>query len=243
MNDEIKQPAGDTPEDHARVTRLTASTAADSASAQSGTLTEDGDAVVQEYESRYRRMPEETPAVDRPARRQAPRQMPRSYSTLRVSDDERLWATVAHASVWVTALGGLFTIGAIIPVSIFLPLVIYFMFRKRSDYIAFHALQAFVIQLAGTVGAFALLTVGGLVWVLGMVIALLAMAILIGFILVPVWGIVGIVLALVVLLLPVAMVFFGTIAAIETMSGRDYRYPLVARWVDRQLAGGYLHTV
>ncbi|MFQ3565612.1 MAG: DUF4870 domain-containing protein [Aggregatilineales bacterium] len=237
MNDEIKQPTGDTSEDRARVTRLTASTAADSASA------EDSDAVIREYESRYRPMPEENPAADRPARRQMPRQMPRSYSTLRVSDDERLWATVAHASVWVTVLGGLFTIGAIIPVSIFLPLVIYFMFRKRSDYVAFHALQAFVIQLAGTVGAFALLTVGGLVWVLGMVIALLAMVILIGFILVPVWGIVGIVLAIFVLLLPVAMVLFGTIAAIETMSGRDYRYPLIARWVDRQLAGGYLHTV
>jgi uncharacterized Tic20 family protein len=39
------------------------------------------------------------------------------------------------------------------------------------------------------------------------------------------------------------MLLYGTIAAIETYNGRDYRYPFIARWVDRQLAGGYLHTV
>lgn len=120
--------------------------------------------------------------------------MPRSYSTLRVSEDEKLWAAVAHGSVWVTLLGGILSGGAIIPVSVFIPLVIYFLFRQKSDYIAFHALQAFVLQLIGTVGAFLLLLVGGLVWGIGMVIALLAVVLLVGFILVPFWGIVGVAL-------------------------------------------------
>jgi uncharacterized Tic20 family protein len=121
--------------------------------------------------------------------------------------------------------------------------VIYFMFRKRSDYVAFHALQAFVLQLLGTVGAFALMTVGGLVWLVGLAVSALAMAVLIGFILLPVWGLVGVALLLATLALPVAMILYGTIAAIETYNGRDYRYPFVARWVDRQLAGGFLHVV
>lgn len=162
---------------------------------------------------------------------------PRSYSTYAITRDEKLWAAVAHASVWLTVLGGVLTAGTLVPLSIFIPLVIYFMFRRQSDYVAFHALQSFTIQILGTVGALALLVVGGLIWSIGMVIALLTMIVLIGFILVPLWGIVGIVLALAVLLLPVAMTLFGTIAAIETYNGRDYRYPKVANWIDRQMAG------
>ena len=74
------------------------------------------------------------------------------------------------------------------------------MFRRKSDYVAFHALQAFVIQLIGTVGAALLLAAGGLVWGVGMVIAILAVVVLVGIVLVPIWGLVGIALLLVVLL-------------------------------------------
>jgi len=189
-----------------------------------------GDQVVQEYEERYHGKPK-------------PREMPRSYSTLHVTDEERLWAAIAHGSVWLTLLTGLLTVGVSVPLSIFIPLVIYFLFRRRSDYVTFHALQAFVIQLLGTVGALVLLTVGGAAWLAGMVIALLAVFVLVGAILVPLWGIVGIALGLAVLLMPLAMLLFGTIAAIETYHGRDYRYPFIARWVDRQLAGGFLNVL
>jgi uncharacterized Tic20 family protein len=108
--------------------------------------------------------------------------------------------------------------------------------------VAFHALQSFVLQLIGTVGAFLLLMVGGLVWGIGMVIALLAVVLLVGFILVPFWGIVGVALLGMIVVMPIAMMFFGSYAAIETYNGRDYRYPFIARWVDRQLAGSFLHT-
>ncbi len=219
MSDESIRP----PEDQERVSRLS-SVASD-------------DETVREYERRYSGEPTEAP---RPAARL--RELPRSYSTLRVSDDEKLWAAVAHASVWVTLFGGILSGGAVIPLSVFIPLVIYLLFRQKSDYVAFHALQAFVLQLIGTVGAFLLLLVGGLVWGIGMVIALLAVVILVGFILVPFWGIVGVALLGAIVVMPIAMMFFGTYAAIETYNGRDYRYPFVARWVDRQLAGSFLHT-
>jgi uncharacterized Tic20 family protein len=150
---------------------------------------------------------------------------------------------VAHGSAWVTFLGSILSIGVITPLSIFVPLIIYFMFRKRSDYVAFHALQAFVLQLIGTVGAMLLLIVGGFVWAIGMVIAMLALLVLVGFVLIPVWALVGLVLLLVVMLLPLAMVLYATLATIETYNGRDYRYPVIAKWVDRQLAGNYLTVV
>lgn len=196
------------------------------------------DEIVREYERRYYGDRRERLANSAPRR-----EMPRSYSTMRVSDDEKRWAAVAHGSVWLTLLGGFMSGGTILPLSVFVPLVIYFLFRSKSDYVAFHALQAFVLTLIGTVGAFLLLAIGGLVWGIGMVVAMLAMLVLVGFVLVPVWGIVGIALLAVVVLLPLAMLFLGTFAAIETYNGRDYRYPFIARWVDRQIAGGFLHTV
>jgi uncharacterized protein len=210
-------------EESERVSRLTAAPSQDP-----------DDKVVQEYEERYSKRLESKPKL---------RDKPRSYSTLHVTDEERLWAAIAHGSVWLTLITGLLTVGLTVPLSIFIPLGVYFVFRQRSDYVAFHALQAFVIQLLGTVGALTLLTVGGAAWVAGMVIALLAVFVLIGAVLVPLWGVVGIVLTLVVLLMPLLMILFGTIAAIETYQGRDYRYPYVAQWVDRQLAGGFLNIL
>lgn len=160
---------------------------------------------------------------------------------MHVTDEERVWATVAHASVWITFLTGVLTAGFGVPLSVFVPLIIYFMFRNKSDFVTFHALQAFVIQLLGTVGALALLMVGGVAWVVGLIVVLLLMLVLIGFVLTPLWGLVGVILLLVVFLMPFAMLLFGTIAAVQTYNGQDYRYPYVARWVDRQLAGGLLN--
>jgi uncharacterized Tic20 family protein len=188
------------------------------------------DEVVREYEERYNPQP-------------APKAIPRSYSTMRVSDDERLWAAIAHGSIWITLLGGLLTGGFVVPLSIFIPLGIYFLYRKQSDYLAFHALQAFVLQLIATVGVLALAVVGGTAWFVGLLIALVAVVVLIGFVLVPLWGIIGIALALVICLAPPTALLFGTIATVQTYNRRDYRYPLIARWVDRQLAAGLLNAV
>lgn len=218
MSDEVNQ---QTANDSERVTRLSAHL----------NEMDSSDDVVREYEERYK--------SPRKARQRL-HEWPRSYSTLRMSDRERLWASVAHGSAWLTFVAALFTAGAAIPITVFMPLVIYFVFRKQSDYVAFHALQAFVLQLIGTVGTLALLTVGGVLWAIGLVIALLLVVVRIGFVLVPIWGIVGIALLVAVFLLPFGMVMFGTIGAVQTYHGRDYRYPYIAQWVDRQLAGSFL---
>ena len=72
MTDEIKR----TPDDDERVSRL---------SANGGRPKDAGDDIVQEYENRYT-----------PTRKANP--MPRSYSTMKVSDDERLWAVTGAAN-------------------------------------------------------------------------------------------------------------------------------------------------
>jgi uncharacterized Tic20 family protein len=215
MNDDPIRPA----EEGERLSRLSAASTSES----------EPD-VVQEYEARY----------------QEPRKvkaMPRSYSTTNVSEEERLWAAIAHGSIWVTILGGIFTAGFVVPLSIFVPLVIYFLYRKKSDYVVFHALQAFVLQLIATVGVLALAVFGGVIWAVGLVIGLLAIFVLAGIVIVPLWAILGVVLALAVVLTPLVALLFGTVAAIETYNRRDYRYPLISRWVDRQLAGGFLNTM
>ena len=185
--------------------------------------------VVREYEMRY----------------QEPRKvkaMPRSYSTMNITEEERLWAAIAHGSIWITILGGIFTAGFVVPVSIFIPLVIYFLYRKKSDYVVFHALQAFVLQLAATVGVLSFAILGGVIWVIGLVVALLAIFVLAGVIIAPLWLILGVVLGIAIFLAPLVALLFGTIAAVETYNRRDYRYPFISRWVDRQLAGGFLNT-
>lgn len=213
MSDDPVRPADDD-----RVSRLSAAS-----------RTQPDDELIEEYEMRYQE----------PRKRKV---MPRSYSTMNVTDEEKLWASVAHASIWITMLGGFLTAGFTIPVSIFIPLVIYMMYRKKSDYVVFHALQAFALQIIGTVGVLALAVVGGLAWGIGMIIALLAIFVLAGVILVPLWAIVGIVLALIIFFAPLAALLVGTIAAFQTYNRHDYRYPLISRWIDRQLAGGFLNT-
>ncbi len=206
------------PEENDRVSRL---------SAVSRTQTDDE--LVNEYAVRYQE----------PLKRKV---MPRSYSTMNVTDEEKLWAAIAHASIWVTMFGGFLTAGFTIPISIFIPLVIYLMYRKKSDYVVFHALQAFSLQILGTIGVLALAVVGGFAWTIGMVIALLAIFVLAGIVLVPLWAIVGVLLALVVFLTPFGALLLATIAAYQTYNRHDYRYPFISRWIDRQLAGGFLNT-
>lgn len=225
MTDSISRQTEDTD----RVSRLTTAPPSVQAEVADSSETMTDQDVVREYEMRY----------------QEPRRMrakPRSYSTMNISDEERLWSAVAHASIWITLLSGFATAGFSVPLSIFVPLVIYFMYRKKSDYVVFHSMQAFVLQLIATVGVLALAVVGGTAWLIGMVVALLAVFVLAGIVLVPLWGIVGIVLALAVFFTPLVALIFGTMAAVETYNRRDYRYPLIARWIDRQLAGGVLNT-
>jgi uncharacterized protein len=132
--------------------------------------------------------------------------------------DERTWGMLAHLSTLlnlVTGFGG--------PIA---ALIIYMVYKDRSRFVAYHALQAMIFQLIWWFGGGMLI---GLMWA---VVGALS-AILIGIILIPV----AIVLTLVFALLPVGALIYGIVGAVQTNQGQDFKYWLVGDWVRGTLTG------
>ncbi len=129
--------------------------------------------------------------------------------------EERTWAMLAHLSVLLNlATGFLGTIAA---------LTIYLIYKDRSRYVAYQAMQAFVFQViwwigGGLLSAFAWTISGVLVAVFGL-----------GCLLMP--------FAIIISLAPLVALVYGIIGAIETNQGKDFRYWLVGDWVRGTLTG------
>src|SRR4051794_13691214 len=118
------------------------------------------------------------------------------------AQDERTWSIISHLSILldlITAIGG--------PVA---ALIIWLVYKDRSQKVAFHALQSFWYQVAWIV----ILSVG---WF----ITYILMFVLIGFLLIPVMALVSIV--------PFVHQCY---AAYKISQGVDYRYPIIADRVD-----------
>ena len=123
--------------------------------------------------------------------------------------DERTWAMLAHLSILanlVTAIGG--------PV---IALVIYLVYKDRSRFVGFHAMQSFVFQLIAWVGAgfFA-----GIAWAVSGALSV----ILIGLLLMPI--------ACLISLIPLAALVYGVVGGIQAGQGQNFRYWLVADWAE-----------
>lgn len=123
--------------------------------------------------------------------------------------DERLWAMLAHLSVLLNLVTGF--------LGVFTPLVIYFIFKDRSRFVAYQAMQSFIFQLVFWGGA------GILVGVMWAIVGVLS-AILIGLICIP--------FAILFSFLPLGALIYGVIGAIQTYQGEDFRYWLIADWVN-----------
>jgi uncharacterized Tic20 family protein len=148
--------------------------------------------------------------------------VPPSQSTLSQSmtpGDERMWGTLAHLSTLlnlVTGFGG--------PIA---ALIIYLVYRDRSRFVAYHALQSMIFQLIWWYG-------GGIL-IGGMWIAVAALsAILIGIVLIPF----AVLLTLVFALLPLGAVIYSIIGAVQVNQGQDFKYWLAGDWVRGTLTGG-----
>src|ERR687885_872338 len=118
------------------------------------------------------------------------------------AQDERTWSIIAHLSILlnlITGIGG--------PVA---ALIIWLVYKDRSQKVAFHALESLWYQVAWIV----ILGVG---WF----ITYILMFVLIGFLLVPVMAIVSVV--------PFVHQCY---AAYKVSQGVDYRYPIIAEMVD-----------
>lgn len=156
------------------------------------------------------------------------------------TEEERLWAAIAHGSALVTLLIGLPTFGLTTLVTIFIPLGIYLAYRQRSEFVAHQALQAFAMQVIGTVG-FVFVLVGTLI-AAALVMVLLAITI-VGIIVIPFVAIAVVLVVVALLALPLSMTVLGVIGAWETYQGRFFRYPYIANWIDQQTHGGFLSHI
>jgi hypothetical protein len=148
-----------------------------------------------------------------------------------ITDTERNWAAIAHASTFLTALVGLATggVGAILLALV--PVGIYVAFRDRSRYVAFQALQAAVLQLTGLILyaiGLILLIVGTVVsWVLTVVLAV----VLVGVLIAPIALLVTLVLVLFAVLFPLALLAYALYGAVEAGRGADFNYWWIGDWL------------
>jgi uncharacterized Tic20 family protein len=105
-------------------------------------------------------------------------------------------------------------------------LIIYLVYKDRSRYVAYHALQAMVFQLIWWFGGGVLI---GLMWAIVGGLSL----ILVGIILSPL----ALLLTPVLLLLPTGALVYGVIGAVQVNQGQDFKYWLVGDWVRGTLTG------
>jgi uncharacterized protein len=118
------------------------------------------------------------------------------------AEDERTWSILAHLSMFLNLLTGF--LGPVIA------LIIYLVYKDRSQKVAFHALQSMWFQI----GWLVILAVG---WT----VTMLLLVVLIGFVLIPVMAIVSV--------LPFVHAGY---AAYRVSKDEDYRYPFAADLVE-----------
>ncbi len=200
------------------------------------------DALVKDYEEKYTGFRDaESEKVKRSAVGVSePRPKRIAVSGAPVTEDERMWAAIAHGSALLTLVVGLVTGGLATLFTLFIPLGIYFAYRQRSEYVAYAALQAFALQVIGTVGWVAVLLAGVLV---GALLCVVLAVTIVGILLIPFVALAIVLFVVATFALPLGMIVYGTIAAWESYQGKWYRYPWVGDWIDRQMHAGFLATL
>ncbi len=124
--------------------------------------------------------------------------------------EEKQWAMIAHLSVLLNLFTGF--------VGTFVPLIIYFLYKDRSRYTAFHSMQSFVMQAVCSFGGLLFtVVVGGI----GSVI--------------PFAAIICLPLSCVFALLPLWAIIWGVIAGVKVNNGESYRYWKIADFVETSI--------
>jgi uncharacterized Tic20 family protein len=126
--------------------------------------------------------------------------------------DEHTWAMLAHLSILLNLITGF--------LGIVVALIIYLVYKNRSNYVAYQSMQSFVFQLIWWLGGGILI---GLAWAITGVLSV----VLVGLILIP--------LACVLSLIPLAALVYGIVGAVQTNSGQDFKYWLIGDWVRGEL--------
>jgi len=159
-------------------------------------------------------LPASMPEPPIPAVPPAPANLPQTMAP----GDKRTWGMLAHLSTLLnlaTGFGG--------PIA---ALIIYLVYKDRSRFVAYQALQAMVFQLIWWFGGGVLI---GLMWAIVGVLS----AILIGIVLIPLAAI----LTPILVLLPAGALVYGIVGAVQVSQGQDFKYWLVGDWVRGTLTG------
>ncbi len=122
--------------------------------------------------------------------------------------EETTWAVISHLSVLLNLVTGF--LGGIAA------LVIYFVYKDRSRYVAYHALQSFIFQTITWLG-------GGLISGF-----LIAFGGALSFLIIPLLCLIpGF---LILLLIPVSLIY-GVIGAVQVSNNGNFTYWLIGDWV------------
>jgi len=161
-------------------------------------------------------------------------EMATGSEAVRAPTDEWTAATLAHASALLTLVLGIAGgVGALVGPAV--PLVMYFGYREKSRFVAFHALQSFVYQVAGVL-LYAILAAVLAVWVaIAWTVSGLLSAVLVGLLLMPFALLLTLLMVLLLLCAPFAWLGYGLYAAYQVYQGRDFRYWLIGEWLEREM--------
>ncbi|MEP7359881.1 MAG: DUF4870 domain-containing protein [Anaerolineales bacterium] len=155
-----------------------------------------------------------------------------------VTQDERNWAMLAHLTALLTVFTAVATGGPGYIVALLVPLALYLYFSGRSEYAAYHALQATVFQaLAGIVYVVVAALAGTVIATAWAVTGVLTV-VLVGVALVPVAFGLTLIAAVELLGLPVLLVAYALRGAFLVSEGHEFAYPLVGEVVARSLRRG-----
>lgn len=129
-------------------------------------------------------------------------------------EEERQWAMLAHLGVLANLVSGF--LGPIVPLGI------YMVYKDRSRYVAYQALQGLIFQLIWWIGG-GVLT--GIAWTITGALS----AVLIGLLCIP--------FACVISVMPLVALVYGTYAGIQCNQGQDFKYWLIGDWFRSTLTG------
>lgn len=148
------------------------------------------------------------------------------------TEQERTMAALAHGSVLLSVVVGMFSGGLLVPFLVFIPFLMYLNYRGRSDFIAQNALQAFVMQIVCTLGWLAVVTVSGII---GVILTVILAITLVGILAIPFLWLGLILFWVATLIMPLAAPVLGAIGAFQALQGKVYQYPYTSRWLNRQM--------
>ena len=153
---------------------------------------------------------------------------------VQVPADEWTAAALAHASVLLTLiLGTAGGIGALIGPAV--ALAMFFGYRERARFVAFHALQSCVYQVSGVLLYAALAVVLSTGVATAWTVSGWLSGIFVGFLIMPFALLLTLLMVLLLVCAPLAWLGYGLYAAYQVYHGRNFHYWLIGERLEREV--------